>query len=120
MKKSFVLLAAISGMAITPAFADDNAVRMDVHAIQRDIDAITKDDAALQKDRAALSKYREAKAQDIQNGDSGKQAVDSTKIGGVLTEIAEKKAERKIDRDKLDHDEAAMHEDKNDAEYSNN
>jgi len=116
MNKTITLLAAISGIAMAyTAFADADDVRIDEHAIQRDIDAIAKDDLALQKDRATLREDRAAKAQDKANGDSAKQAVDSTRIGAVLTAIEEKKAERKIDREKLDHDEKELHEDKADA-----
>ena len=112
MHKAFTLLTAIAGIAIaTPSFAD-NDVKDDKQDIQGDINAINKDDVALQQHRETLRNDRAAKAADKANGDTAKQAADSVRIGADLTAIAEKKAERKVYREKLEHDEKELNEDR--------
>jgi len=114
MNKTFTLLTVIVGIAIASPTLARSEVQDDKQDIQRDIDAIYKDDIALQKDRETLRNDRAAKAADKANGDTVKQAADSARIGAVLTAIAEKKAERKVDREKLEHDEKELNEDKAD------
>jgi len=111
MNKTFTLLVIIAGIATgAPAIADRGA-KDDAQDIQGDLNAINKDDVALQNDREKLRNDRAAKAADKVSGDTAKQAADSLRIGADLTAIAEKKAERKIAREKLDHDEKELHED---------
>jgi len=111
MNKTFTLFTAIASITIaTSAFAE-SAIQDDKYDIQNAIDAISKDDMALQKDREALRNDRAAKAADKVSGDTAKQAADSIRIGADHTAIAEKKAERKIDRERLDHAEKELNED---------
>ena len=69
-----------------------------------DQDAIRKDNAALKKDQAALRKHRAKKAAAKANGDAGRQAIDSTKIGIDQGAIAEKRTEKNVDTHTLQDD----------------
>ena len=111
MNKTFTLLTALAGIALaSPAFAETEAQdnRQD---IQADINAIHKDNIALKKDQDTLRRDRAAKAADKANDDNSKQAADSVRIGAVHTAIAEKTAERKADRERLEHDQKELNED---------
>jgi len=103
--KKFLTLALIGAAVISsPVYAqtaNDENVKSDVHALD-------KDNAALAKDHDALANDRAAKAQDKVNGDSTKQAEDSVKIGAVKTAIAEKKAEKGVDKKILRHHKKKM------------
>jgi len=112
MTKIFTLLTTVAAIAfVSPAFAD-NAVQDDKQDIQADINAIHKDNVALKKDRDTLAKDRAAKAADKANDNTGKQAADSVRIGSVETAIKEKKAERKVDRESLEHAQKELVEDR--------
>jgi len=112
MNKTFALLTAIAGITIAiPVFAASE-LQDDKMDIKGDVDAIYKIDLSLQKDREALRNDRAAKAADKVNGDTAKQAADSVRIGADLTAIAAKKGERKAYREKLEHDEKELNEDK--------
>ncbi len=116
MTKILTLLTTVAAIAfVSPAFAD-NEVQSDKQDIQADINAIHKDNAALQKDRDVLARDRAAKDADKVNDNTGKQMADSTRIGAVETAIAEKKAERKVDREILAHDQKELTEDRAKAE----
>ena len=110
MNKTITLFAALAGFAITaPAWAND--VQNDKQDIQADVNAIQKDNIALEKDRHTLRRDRAAKAADKANGNAGKQAADSVRIGTVQSAIKEKEAERQIDRDQLSADQEDLAED---------
>ena len=98
--KKIITLALISAVAITsPVFAqsqnDEN--------IKSDVQSLDKDNNALGKDQHTLNKNRAAKAADKANDESGKQAVDSIKIGVDKTAIEEKKIEKNADEKILEH-----------------
>lgn len=99
--KKIITIALIGAFAIShPAFAqsqnDEN--------VKADVQALDKDNKALDKDQNTLAKDRAAKAADKINDNSGKQAVDSVKIGAVQSAIGEKKVEKDADEKILTHD----------------
>jgi len=108
--KKIIAITLVSIVAMTGAVYAQSVTDEKVKA---DVQALDKDNAALAKDRQVLATDRAAKADDKANDDSGKQAVDSMKIGAVKTTIEEKKTERDIDKKILAHDKAEMN--KNDA-----
>jgi hypothetical protein len=106
--KKFIAIALIGAFAVAhPAFAQSQ----NDEAIKADVQALDKDNAALEKDKDTLAKDRAAKAVDTANHESGKQAVDSVKIGAVDTAIAEKKIEKSVDEKILAHHKEAMKKD---------
>ena len=119
MTKTFTLLTTLAAIAfVSPALA--NEVQQDKLDIQADISAIHKDNIALKNDHHTLDRDRAAKAADKANDNNGKQAADSTRIGAVQSAIAEKEAERKVDREKLAHDQRELTEDRAKAESASN
>ena len=97
----FITLACIGAITLsTPVFAQTQQDEK----IKSDVQAIDKDNAALQNDQQKLAQHRTEKEQDKANGSYGAVAVDKMKIGTVHAAIAEKKAERGIDRNILKHD----------------
>jgi len=113
--KKIITLTLTGVLAIAnPAFAqsqnDEN--------IKSDVNAIDKDNAALQKDHDTLARNRAAKAADKANGDYGKQAVDSVKIGANKATIDEKQAEKSADTKILKHHKNEVSEDRGDAQTS--
>lgn len=103
MKKAAVLtLAVLLGFAV-PAFADTALEKAD--DISSDAGAIHKDNAAISHDQSNLAANRAAKARHKANGDWGNQAVDSVKIGANKSAISEKKTEKDVDHEILEHHE---------------
>jgi len=103
-----ITLAVISTLAIASIA---HAQTQNEEAIKADVQALDKDNAALAKDQKTLEKDRAAKADDKANGDTGKQAEDSVKIGAVKTAIEEKKVEKDADEKILAHHKEEMKKD---------
>ena len=93
------LLTLSFGAFLTPAFADGTpaGVAVDVSTVQKDNQSLEKTDQDLAKDRAA-------KAQDKANGNLGKQAVDSVRIGADKVGRSAKQTEKTHDEKVLNSD----------------
>ncbi len=115
MKKLITTVALLSAFALAaPVFAQTD-VKDDAQNVESDANAVNKDNSALSKDQATLQKNRDAKAADKANGNYGKQAVDSVKIGADQTAIGEKKAEKSVDKKILTHHQKELNEDADDS-----
>ena len=102
MKKAMLLAACgLIGLAM-PAFAETDSDKL--QDIRNDDAAIHKDNAAIQNDQSNLDTNRAAKASAKANGKLGSQAVNSVKIGANKAAISEKKTEKDIDKDTMEHD----------------
>jgi len=110
LSTSTLLVAAVSLLLATPVAAQ-TTVDKDAQSIREDEGAINKDNAAIQNDKDKLARERADKAADKANGEYGKQAVDSVKIGGTKTAKKEKKMERDADNKILNHDRNELNED---------
>ena len=98
--KNAIILAVIGTFTLaTPVYAQS----ANDEKIKADVQALDKDNLALKKDQVILDRDRAAKAADKASGNTGKQAVDSVKIGAVQTAIEEKKLEKEIDEKILEH-----------------
>lgn len=106
MKKSAIIAISALFCIAVPAVAQStySSQTQQAQDVQSDANAIHKDNAAIANDQANLQKNRMAKQVDKINGDSGKQAIDSTKIGANQAAISEKKSEKDVDQRILTHD----------------
>ena len=102
MKKILLLsTCALIGFSL-PAFAETDSEKL--QDIRNDSGAVHKDDAAIAHDNDNLAANRAAKAKDKANGNWGSQAVDSAKIGGNQAAVSEKKSEKDVDQNIMQHD----------------
>ena len=72
-------------------------------AIKADVQSLDKDNANIHSGENTLAHNRAAKAADKVNGDAGKQAVDSLKIGADKAGIEAQKVKKDVDEKILAH-----------------
>jgi hypothetical protein len=111
MKKIAMALAAGLLFASQAHAQATNEIQQDAQDVKADAGAVHKDNRALAKDQAKLKEQRARKAAAKAAGEHAEQAKQSLAIGGTQTEIGEKKAEKNIDQNILQHHENEMNRD---------
>ncbi len=104
MKKAVLFALGLLFCLTAPSFAQSY---MDSKSsdVQSDAAAIHKDNVAIGHDETNLAVNRAKKARAKANGDTTEQALDSVKIGANRSAISEKKTEKDVDRNIMNHDE---------------
>lgn len=108
LMKKIITIATLSALVLaSPAYAQTQ----NEEKVKLDIQALGKDNQVLANEQHNLSKLRAAKAADKTSGRTGKQALDSLKIGVNQLDIQEKQSEKNSHEKKLMKDGKAVNQD---------